>query len=409
MNNDSSQSLRQKLSTLDVDNVYIYVGDAVRRDFLPGSIANRGLSVTCVTGSIHTPTSFATIVSGHHFPTHGVADFKTPLPENLPNLFDTGKPTSVFINSINSKLFNSDPHSDGILSSVLGVSEAPLETIESASEPFLILERGPGGHAPYGDFDGNGWEYFEQRGASDPSRYVQEYKQSVADDAEWFRGRVETLRRRGVLDDTLMIYTSDHGELLGENGLVGHNGPIARPLVDVPCVFIHPSIEPATHYGDVVRHVDITPTVAAVMNGYSKEGVEQWPGRDLSSEGPADTAPSYYAPEYPVPGFSNRSVTLSYRSLWDSTGGHVFAKSRLPIRFGALTKQMVSSPSRAFLRRYWKKNIPRYAQGCYREGAPEFSQDEARRLLNDLEGQDQVKRGTLQVNEERLRELGYLE
>jgi len=68
---------------------------------------------------------------------------------------------------------------------------------------------------------------------------------------------VETLRRRGQLDETLVIVTADHGEGFGERSLVrpdercvGHgNGGLMEELLHVPLVVRHPAIEP----GDVVE------------------------------------------------------------------------------------------------------------------------------------------------------------
>jgi arylsulfatase A-like enzyme len=43
---------------------------------------------------------------------------------------------------------------------------------------------------------------------------------------------------RGILDDSLVIFTSDHGELLGEyNGLYHHQTPVVPELVYVPLAF----------------------------------------------------------------------------------------------------------------------------------------------------------------------------
>jgi arylsulfatase A-like enzyme len=46
----------------------------------------------------------------------------------------------------------------------------------------------------------------------------------------------DRLRERGAWDDTLVIVTSDHGEMLGEHGEWGHNGIPFEPLVRVPLV-----------------------------------------------------------------------------------------------------------------------------------------------------------------------------
>ena len=53
------------------------------------------------------------------------------------------------------------------------------------------------------------------------------------------------LRERGLLDDTLLIVTSDHGESLGEHGLMSHGNSLYLTLLRVPLVIVHPARIPA--------------------------------------------------------------------------------------------------------------------------------------------------------------------
>jgi arylsulfatase A-like enzyme len=49
-----------------------------------------------------------------------------------------------------------------------------------------------------------------------------------------------TLEQKGVLDDTLVIMTSDHGEELGEHGLYGHGKSLYSPELHVPLLMFGP-------------------------------------------------------------------------------------------------------------------------------------------------------------------------
>jgi len=54
-------------------------------------------------------------------------------------------------------------------------------------------------------------------------------------------GRVfEELRARDLLDDTMVVVTSDHGEQFGENRLMEHGNSLYRPLLHVPLIFVWP-------------------------------------------------------------------------------------------------------------------------------------------------------------------------
>ena len=74
---------------------------------------------------------------------------------------------------------------------------------------------------------------------------------------------LDALRARGVLDDAVVIVTSDHGEGLGDHGLTGHIDQLYDSLLHVPLVVWAPDRIPA---GLVVEEpvslVDVFPTLA---------------------------------------------------------------------------------------------------------------------------------------------------
>jgi arylsulfatase A-like enzyme len=59
-------------------------------------------------------------------------------------------------------------------------------------------------------------------------------------DAELQRLTAE-LDRRGLLDNTLLIVTSDHGEQFGEHGVFSHGNSLYRPVVHIPLLIAWPS------------------------------------------------------------------------------------------------------------------------------------------------------------------------
>jgi arylsulfatase A-like enzyme len=73
------------------------------------------------------------------------------------------------------------------------------------------------------------------------------------------------LKARGRYENALIIVTSDHGELLGEHGFVGHMGRMLyEPLLHVPMVVKYPGAEHARGRVDTrVQILDVTPTVLA--------------------------------------------------------------------------------------------------------------------------------------------------
>lgn len=55
----------------------------------------------------------------------------------------------------------------------------------------------------------------------------------------------DELDRRGVLENTLVVVTSDHGEQFGEHGLMYHSNSLYMPLLHVPLIVSYPSALPA--------------------------------------------------------------------------------------------------------------------------------------------------------------------
>jgi arylsulfatase A-like enzyme len=50
------------------------------------------------------------------------------------------------------------------------------------------------------------------------------------------------LKRRGLWENTLIIVTGDHGEMLGERGLLGHTERLYEPVLRVPLFVRHPRL-----------------------------------------------------------------------------------------------------------------------------------------------------------------------
>jgi choline-sulfatase len=92
-------------------------------------------------------------------------------------------------------------------------------------------------------------------------------------------GRViEALRTAGLLDDTIVIVTADHGESLGEHGEATHAVFVYDATVRVPLIVRFPSRFPTGRvYAGPVRHIDVTPTLLALLGlpgGQETQGVD---------------------------------------------------------------------------------------------------------------------------------------
>jgi arylsulfatase A-like enzyme len=90
----------------------------------------------------------------------------------------------------------------------------------------------------------------------------------------------DELERRGVLEETLVIVTSDHGEHVGEQDLFGHGCSLYRPELHVPLLVIDTSGTPA---GRIVRApVSLRDLPATVVDRLGMAQGSPFPGRSLA-------------------------------------------------------------------------------------------------------------------------------
>jgi len=91
---------------------------------------------------------------------------------------------------------------------------------------------------------------------------------------------LSTLEKRGILDDTIVVFTSDHGDMMGEHGRFNKGVPL-EGSAKIPFILRYP---PKVKAGTLVREalgcVDFLPTLMALMEIETQHEVD---GRDASS------------------------------------------------------------------------------------------------------------------------------
>lgn len=102
-------------------------------------------------------------------------------------------------------------------------------------------------------------------------------------------GRVlAALGEGGVADDTFVLYTADHGDLMGDFGAY-FKGNFLRGSVDVPLIFRGPGIPPGERRRQLAGLQDILPTLARLTGCPLEQEVD---GLDLTDALQNDTAPT---------------------------------------------------------------------------------------------------------------------
>lgn len=96
---------------------------------------------------------------------------------------------------------------------------------------------------------------------------------------------VAELERRGILENTMVVVTSDHGEHFNEHGFVGHGQSVYRREVHVPLVIIPPtgSRQANLARGVVPEPVSLRDLPATILDLLAIPGKSPFPGASLAS------------------------------------------------------------------------------------------------------------------------------
>jgi len=94
----------------------------------------------------------------------------------------------------------------------------------------------------------------------------------------WLGRYLDCLREHGALDDTIVVYSSDHGELLGDHGGWGKWSP-RRASAGVPLTVAGPGIEPRGRVNELAALLDVHSTLLDVAGVPSDaaDGRSLWP------------------------------------------------------------------------------------------------------------------------------------
>jgi arylsulfatase A-like enzyme len=83
----------------------------------------------------------------------------------------------------------------------------------------------------------------------------------------------DELEAKGILDNTIVVFTSDHGEMLGEHQLFGHRQAVYNALVRVPLIIHWPKGLQPKRVGEPVSNLDVFDTLVALTDVPAPDGV----------------------------------------------------------------------------------------------------------------------------------------
>ena len=330
------------------------------------ALARRGvLFADASTASPFTSAAHATMLTGQDPGGHGVRGWQMPLYADVRTLPDAleaeGIRTAAFFNLRGMRRFELDrgfthyqeiPESNQPFGAAAPVIQSALNWIDEQDARFFTLIHLYDVHSDYtaprewrerfvgpyeGEVDGTTaqlgeyrwrqqrlWRVTDPLGLSREGAWDEEdrrhlealYDAGIAQLDQRVGEFVEALEARGLLEDTALIVTSDHGEEFFERGGVLHSHTLYRELVRVPLIVVGPSVPPGERRDEVVGLVDIMPTVLGMLGVPVPRDLQ---GADLSTLW-----------RTPGKGLSTRSLHLSTRE-WR---GRLWGERRAGVREG---------------------------------------------------------------------------
>lgn len=164
-----------------------------------------------------------------------------------------------------------------------------LEQITASQQPYLGYFHFLPPHQPYnprkefiGIFDGDGYiptpkpEHHFSTGNSDKilNRKRKDYDEYIAYvDSQWAR-LFEGLQKRDLLENTILVITSDHGEMF-ERGILEHITPtLFEPITHIPLIIWRPGQQTRMDVRQLTNNTDLMPTLLSAVGLPVPAGIE---------------------------------------------------------------------------------------------------------------------------------------
>lgn len=188
---------------------------------------------------------------------------------------------------------------------MIGPAVSWMEHQQQQNRPFFASMLTVATHHPYAS-PGN------IKPISNPQEGYNAYLTALLYTDAMLRDLFAELERKGLLKNTLVIITGDHGEGFGEHGQVAHNGTAYEEGMRVPLIIRTPSQSRNTpKIGGLRQHIDIAPTILEAAGIHVKGAL---PGLSLltSPQGHRDILTSCFYEDYCLTHIDDRNRKLIY-------------------------------------------------------------------------------------------------
>ena len=295
-------------------NILVYLVDTLRQDRLGCYGYSRPTSPNIdvfatqatlfengVGQSSWTRASMASLFTGVWPPTHGTTGWKHQLPQAFETLAEkidaVGYQTAAFVG--NPQITVRYGFGQGFDKFVRDIKKPSADYNRMASDwldgltgddPWFIYIHTMDPHAPYrppepymSEFAPNDaqmptWEPRWKWPLEVLPFFSDRYDGEIAQNDASFGELMGILGSRGLYDDTLIVFTSDHGEEFKEHGRWRHGENLHAESLNVPIIVRFPGQSKGERVAAAVQHIDLMPTILDYLGLEIPEAVQ---GRSL--------------------------------------------------------------------------------------------------------------------------------
>ncbi|MBI4761652.1 MAG: sulfatase-like hydrolase/transferase [Chloroflexota bacterium] len=216
------------------------------------ALAARGYRTGAFNGNFETVTSRWGFARGfHHF-----EDYYQTLPQLAVSSF-YGRFLEYYVLH---KVFNMEFSIDRRWAP--SINQSALDWIgQDAEKPFFVFINYYDVHAPYvsperarfstlenpGGLVNTDWtttDIYNPKTPEQAQGEIDAYDGGIYYTDQQIKRLMDEMQRRGWLENTIVVITSDHGELFGEHGLWEHHNSLYRPVIYVPLIIWYPKAVP---------------------------------------------------------------------------------------------------------------------------------------------------------------------
>ena len=163
-----------------------------------------------------------------------------------------------------------------------------------------------------------GQKVFENMTKQDHIESIRNYYAMITEIDYEYGKIVDLLEEKGELDNTIIIFTSDHGEALSSHGIYAKNLAAFEEIYRIPMIISGPGIKKDKLSDDLVSSMDLCPTILDIFNLDEIENIDSSSFEQILTTDEVNTIDKCFA-EY-----DGTRLQLKQRVLWCKNLKYIF-------------------------------------------------------------------------------------